>query len=156
MFSVARESVLSCYASFVQPASANCNYLFAVVSSEPLGDAARTALASSAEALGYGKAGCFFIHTIGADRRTLEPKEVFELIEGIDPLALVVADKNAALTLSHAYRTAEGPRVLDPLKVQAILGRDSVVFDSFEGMLTTLDAKQRAWALLKKLPRLGN
>ena len=154
MFSVARESVLDKYAPFLQASSTTCSYLFAVVSGESLSETARAAFSSSAEALGYGKAGCFFITLNG--QRSLEPKEAFELIEGIDPLVMVVADKAAANVLSLAYRTAEGPRVIEPLKVQAILGRDSVVFDSFEGMLGTAAAKQRAWALLKKLPHLGS
>ena len=43
---------------------------------------------------------------------------------------------------------------LAPNMFTRILGRNAVTFSSFESMLSTPNDKQRAWALLKKLPRM--
>lgn len=150
MFSVARESVLQEYAAHVRALVSPCSFLFCVVCSCEPSDTAATALANSAQALGYEKAGCFFV--IAND---LSPKELFCLVEGIDPLALVVADKTAAQALGEAYRTAQGSRTFELDKFQCVMGRQAVVFASFENMLAKPETKQAAWALLKKLPKIG-
>ena len=150
MFSVARDTVLQKYAAQVQPAATPCSFLFCVVCSQAPSEAAASALAASAQALGYAQAGCFFVICYG-----LDPKQLFELVEGIDPLTLVVADKDAANALGQAYRTAQGPRTLQLNRHQCVLGREAIVFSSFEAMLAKPDTKQKAWALLKKLPKLS-
>ncbi len=130
-----------------------------VVSSNLLPENARSALMSSARALGYGSDACTFF-TVGrpADSEraegatglpALSESEVFAAIEGLDPLALVIADREAAELCSRAYRCA----VPSP-DTSRLLGRDIAAFDDFAAMLETPREKQRAWGLLKRLPRL--
>ncbi len=116
-----------------------------VASFDTLGDAARTALESSAVALGYGKDACTF-----ADISTLDENALFMLIEGLDPKCLVVTDSKAAALTSKAYRLE-----LACDEASRTFGRTCVAFDNFEAMLATSDKKQIAWALLKKLPKAG-
>ncbi len=61
-------------------------------------------------------------------------------------VALVATDAFAAELLSAAYRT---PVTLDA--PNRLLGRTAVIFEDFEGLLTSDNGKQCAWALLKKL-----
>lgn len=127
-----------------------------VVSSKTLPENARAALMSSARALGYGNGACTFLTV---DRRAgnegaegpaaLSESDLFAAIEGLDPLALVIADRAAADLCSHAYRCG----VPSP-DTSRLLGRDTAVFDDFAAMLETPREKQRAWRLLKRLPRL--
>lgn len=83
----------------------------------------------------------------GADAGTLAAVDLFELIEGLDPNVLVAADAAAAQALSTAYR-AEVP----PGSTARLLGRSAVTFRSFEDQLANQNRKQKAWALLKRLP----
>lgn len=124
-----------------------------VVSSTILPDQAKNALSSSIEALGYGKAACTFF-VIGAIAEpaaadSLTDADLFSVIEGLDPLVLVIADEEAASACSRAYRND----VVVPDKGR-LLGRDVVGFKNFAAMLETPQDKQRAWGLLKRLPRL--
>lgn len=130
-----------------------------VVSSKPLSENARSALTSSARALGYGSSACTFFavgcHTDNESAEdpttlsALSESDVFAAIEGLDPLALVIADREAAELCSRAYRCA----VPSP-DTSRLLGRDTAAFDDFAAMLETPREKQRAWGLLKRLPRL--
>ncbi len=142
MFEVTGESVLMLYGTQVtgEPTSA-----LAVVSETPLGDAARTALEKSAASLEFGAAPLAFI-TVEGPAGTLGAEDVRTIVEGLDPVALVAADAFAAEVLSAAYRT---PVTLDA--ENRLLGRTAVIFEDFEGLLTSDNGKQRAWALLKKL-----
>ena len=168
MYSVARDTVLDRYARHVELAGGSADAftpLFCVVSQTPLGENAKKALASSAQALGYGAQGCFFVIIAPHGCDALNAKQLFSLIEGIDPLALVAADKDATRALEQAYRVAQeaiyrGQDAKEPHRFQLspnaytrILGRDAVTFSSFEAMLAKPDLKQKAWALLKKLPK---
>lgn len=122
--------------------------LICVVSGEKLPDQARAALASSARSLGYGDA-CAFAALRGEDG-ALDASSLFLLVEGLDPLCLIAADSAAARLLSEAYRqpVPEG-------QPSRIMGRPAVAFASFASLLADDRDKQRAWALLKKLPRRG-
>ena len=151
MYSLERQRVLEEYGAYLQaaegvPGGVLAEPLFCVASTATLSEAAKKALASSAET-------CFFV-VAGADP-ALSPTQFFRLVEGIDPLALVIADTVTQQLASAAYRTAEGPRMLQADAAQRILGRNAVVFSNFEDLLTTPAKKQQAWALLKKLPKLG-
>lgn len=163
MYSVAREAALRSFTRFVEPVaespSANAGngvaYLFCVLSSTPLSDQAKQALRNSAQSLGYAE-GCFFAVTHALDGSgEMSPKELFDLIEGVDPLVLVAADAQAMSALSLAYRLPSGPRDIQPDRFQRVLGRNTVAFRSFEDLLATPQKKQQAWALLKQLPKLG-
>ena len=65
-------------------------------------------------------------------------------------VTLVATDAAAAARLARAYR--QNVPVDEACR---IFCRDAVAFRDLEGMLETPEGKQRAWALFKKLPRLG-
>lgn len=147
MYEVNALSTLAVYGDFVQ---GGVNQAVLALSTRSLSDAARFALESSAKALGYGPQACAFAVTSLPDELTLGAKDLMSVTEGLDPLAVVVADEAAAGLFGRAYR-AEVP--LDAFC--HVLGRPLVAFRDLEAMLGTAEDKQRAWALLKKLPKLG-
>ena len=125
------------------------------MSEHALSLAARSAINSSAKALGCGEDACFFCTlrlpqasgSADASRdETLQPADLFALIESLDPIVLIATDSAAARALSDAYRTS-----IAPLARSRVFGRSTVAFRSFEDMLATPDNKQRAWAILKLL-----
>lgn len=125
--------------------------LLCVASGKALGEGAQRALLSSAERLGYGGAVTFAVlGSVAPDAPPLGEEETFALIEGLDPVTLVAADAEAARDLSAAFRAN-----VAPLRISRIAGRSCAAFRSFEEMLEAPEAKQKAWALLKQLPRFG-
>lgn len=72
--------------------------------------------------------------------------DVFAIVEGIDPIALVALDAASCRMLADAYR-CDVPQDAHC----RIFGRDAAAFRDFTAMLTDEDAKQRAWAILKRL-----
>lgn len=73
-------------------------------------------------------------------------KNLFAVIEALDPLMLVVADVAAAELLSAAHR--------EPLRVGShgfVFGRPYTAFSSFQRDLADPRMKQRDWALLKAM-----
>ena len=127
------------YADYV---SESRSTLACAISSREASETARHALESSMAALGYGGALAFV--TLDVDDIPLGDVDLFTLVEGIDPLAIVATDATAAarqnVPVDEACR---------------IFCRNGVAFRDLEGMLETPEGKQRAWALFKKLPRLG-
>ena len=110
-----------------------------------LSNAARTAIEKSAAALGYGEASCTFVAQTGS----LSAHDVFSIAEGIDPLCVIATDEISARALAGAYGQAV------PLDASCrLFGRDAVAFRSFEALLDNASHKQKAWALLKQLPRI--
>ena len=116
--------------------------LVCVLSKRALDASSRTALNSSAEALGYGRAACTFAVVEGLDEQAL-----FLLVEALDPLCLIAADQEAAHALGRAYRCD-----VPSGKPSRVFGRTCIAFKSFPAMLEDAQDKQLAWALLKKLP----
>ena len=82
------------------------------------------------------------------DDFSLDPDAVRTLIEGLVPVILIAADAQSNAVLSQAYRVSITANA--PLR---LMGRSGVAFDNFEQMISTPDGKQRAWALLKTLPK---
>lgn len=123
--------------------------LLCILSGAPLPDRARSALASSARTLGYPDDAVAFITLVGPDGK-LDASSVLLAMEGLDPACAIAADADAARTLAQAYRYAvpEG-------ECSRVMGRSVVAFASFDALLDDDRSKQRAWALLKKLPKLG-
>ncbi len=113
-----------------------------VASCGPLADAARTALDSSLERLGWG-ACTYLAWPDGLD----DPAALFMAIEGLDPCVLVIADAQMACLCEEAFHQ-KAPF----LKAFRLNCRDCCAFESFAGMLDASDNKQRAWAALKTLP----
>ncbi|MCL2825780.1 MAG: hypothetical protein FWD72_00055 [Eggerthellaceae bacterium] len=147
--------------------------LLCIVSTPPLSDRAKSALQSSFAQLGYGAFPCTFFTLqgnaaagaasaaaapadVGASPATspssplphLSEKEVFAVIEGLDPLLLVITDAAAIRTCSQAYH-----QEVPPDQRSRVLGREVRAFSSFDGMLDDPKGKQEAWALLKSLPK---
>lgn len=150
MYEVALAETREMFASYVDGAPEG---IVGIVSTRTLGCTARTALNSSFAARGYGREACTFatVHPdAAADDSALDPQALFLLVEGLDPLALVVTDAHAAALLGQAYRTT-----IPLAALSRLFGRDLVAFDAFEELLDSTQDKQAAWALLKKLPKFG-
>lgn len=148
MYSYAADAVQDLYGSFLDgfPEGLAC-----IVSSGPLGEEAKTALSNSFRKLGYGESPCCFVNLseTGSAPDSLEGEALFALVEALDPYVLVAADAPAAKALSQSYRA--------PFNENAhgrAFGRSYAAFHSFEDALKSPEGKQRAWALLKKLPVL--
>lgn len=142
-----------------------------IVSYSALSEVAKSAFTSSVSTLGYGEAACTFVTLQGIqgdaklDEGTAPPTTiskviegnelkgdcVFAIIEGLDPLLLIIADDTAREMCSEAYRQP----IAAPDKGR-LLGRDVVAFQDFEAMLQNNKDKQKAWGLLKRLPRLNS
>ena len=129
------------YADYV---SGSRTTLACAIGSRKASEAAQHALESSMAALGYGGALAFV--TFAVDDIPLGDVDLFTLVEGIDPLA----DAAAAARLARAYR-----QNIPVDEACRIFCRNGVAFRDLEDMLETPEGKQRAWALFKKLPRLG-
>lgn len=78
----------------------------------------------------------------------LDPVAIFSLIEGLDPLVVVALDAGAAHLLSATYKQ---DIILE--RAGQLFGRPLVAFADFASHLENPDAKQRAWRLLKTLPK---
>lgn len=132
------------------------------VSSGPLPAEARDAVAASAERLGYGRENVAWVEVAPAageepatalpsaadatDAAPLTELQLRTIVEGLDPVALVVADAAAAALLAEAYRQ---PVFCDhPNRLSA---RSVAAFTNFAALLETPEGKQRAWSLLKEL-----
>jgi len=126
--------------------------LICVVSAAPLGEPAHAALQSSFARLGYGTTAGTFLSLSGTEPGDGVPplgeKEVFTVLEGLDPLMLLVTDAEAGAACSRAY----GQEL--PLDRRSrLFGREARAFSSFGAMLDSPKGKQAAWALLKSLPK---
>lgn len=142
MYQVNARSVLEAYGAFLEGTP---EATLLVASGRPLGEAARQALERAADRLGYGLEACAWLWA-SAEGVTLGPQEALTMTEGIDPLGVVLADAGIAALWGRAYR-CEPP--LDA--VSRVRGRTVIAFQDLPAMLDDEDAKQQAWALLKKL-----
>lgn len=148
------------------------NGAFIVVSSNELNEQAKQALINSARTLGYGMKGVTFftlspissikhpetpydsINQPDTERfekiaNHLSNREIFRVIESLDPLCIVIADHKAIETTARAFSAR-----LEIEVPTTLLGHNCCCFEDFERMLTQEKTKQRAWALLKTLPKL--
>ena len=125
-----------------------------LVSTRCVGDAATRAIDKSLAAFGYGTDACSYVTLFPRDDQvegadiSLDPHALFLLIEGIDPLFLICADEGAVALASEAYRT---PFEADTA-VRAF-GRPAIMFRDLEALMESEAGKQKAWKLLKSLPR---
>ncbi len=118
-----------------------------VVSRRALGEEASRALQSSFARLGYGLAPCTFLSL--DNKPPLGENELFELVEALDPLVVVVTDRSSTDLLAQSFR-----QDIPTGRLCRVFGRDFAAFDSFESMLGDNAEKQQAWALLKSLPHV--
>ncbi|MCI9129627.1 MAG: hypothetical protein HFJ65_04905 [Eggerthellaceae bacterium] len=128
-------------------AQGSANSMLSVISTEPLSEDARAALASSSARLGFGD-DILWVTLKPEEREPLATEDATYLLIATDPVAFVITDANAAAFM-RASLGADIP--LDAFS--RIRCRDSVAFASFQEMLASPEEKQRAWALLKKLSR---
>ena len=113
------------------------------LSSQELDNDSRNAIEKSLEAFGYPPESCTFATT-----GELDTQAIFLLVEGLDPLFVIATDRDATAALSQAYRTDFPPD--SPIRVA---GRPAVTFADLHSLMATPETKQRAWKLLKSLPR---
>lgn len=119
----------------------NAEGLVLAIHSLALSPAAKNALDRSFEALGYGASPCCYasLEGLGSD-------EVFDIVEGIDPIALVATDAGAAALYARAVSEEF------PLGAAArVFGHAACAFQNLNDMLSTPEDKQMAWHLLKSL-----
>lgn len=179
-YAAGRRNVLARFAAHIDGSPSG---LVVVASASALGGDAQGALQKSFEALGYGPAPCTFVtiqpracaqndeqaaacrNAAGraqprsgearerpsrSTARALDETTLFAVVEGLDPQSLVLADLPACQLAASTYHA--------PVKAgqpTRLLCRTVAAFSSFEAMLDTPEDKQRAWALLKQLPRFG-
>ncbi len=133
-----------------------------IVSSRRLNAQAKNAFNSSFARLGYGKGACTFISLEpnsaeeassngGATPTALSNVRLFTLIEGLDPLFLVITDEQSARVCELSYR-----QTIPLHRACRVFGRETRAFSSFENMLKSDEEKQRAWRLLKTFPRFSS
>lgn len=148
IYEFAAASTAALYADFVDGCPDD---IVVVLAERSLGETARAALASSAERLGYGARACAWVtlEARGDAGTRLGAADVLSIIESLDPAAIVAADSRASAALGAAY-----DHPLSPDAHARIRGREVIAFSNFEDALGDADAKQRAWALLKKANRL--
>lgn len=148
MYEVGQHATWDLFDEFLE---GNPHGIVAVIGMRQLAEAARTACQNSMSALGYGKGACTFVclQPDGQSER-LDPAAVRALLEGLDPLCIIVADAESAAVMAQAY---EQSIALD--RPNRILGRDVAAFRNLSALMDTPQNKQRAWALFKTLPRFG-
>lgn len=132
--------VLDAYAGYVE---GDPEDTLLVMADDAQSNEVRAAVASSAKRLGF--AGICWVNLNGNDV-PLGAKELMAVVEGVDPLALIVLDEASARLVAQAYRCE-----LAPDSFTHVFGRPTAAFADFAAMLSDEDAKQRAWATLKKL-----
>lgn len=147
IYSYSRTDALKRFSPYV---SGDESGLFAVVCDAGLSAAARDALEKTAASLGYGAAAPLFIDT-DADSSTIGPEDLFALLEAVDPLCIVVAQPESLQLLCRAYR-------IEPPAQPAfrMFGREVRAIPDMNRLMETPQGKQRAWAVLKTLPRIGS
>lgn len=118
--------------------------LVVVACEAALGDQARDALVRSMETLGWTGA----LTWLFVDAPTpLSKAELYEAIEGLDPVIVVLVGCETAALAGGAYAC--------DVPVQGrfrLFGRDACTFDDLEALLQSGEGKQKAWGLLKTLP----
>ena len=120
------------------------------LSARPLPPVAREAIEKSLAAFGYGPAACTYTtlqpgdSTVEGAEISLDPDALRLLIEGLDPVYLIAAERTAAERLAQAYRTA-----FDLDCAARVQGRTTAVFDDLPQLLATERGKQTAWSIFK-------
>lgn len=145
-------STMAHYADFID---GDTNSIALVLSTSDLVPEAKRALALSCAQLGYGADACCWATIVRENGSAAEatPKalaafDVRQIVEGMDPAAIIAADATTVALLGEAYACDI------PLDAHTrILGREVTAFADFAGMLGEEREKQRAWALLKKMSR---
>ena len=157
MYSISADEIRGLFGDYVEGSE---NGAVVALSAEPLPHDACNALEKSLEAFGYGRDALAYAtltqRNADAERdetaigTSLDSRALFLLIEGLDPICLIICDQQAAAAIEAAYRTACGHDA-----AQHVFGRPCVIFNDLPALLATDQGKQRAWSLLKTLPRIS-
>ena len=157
MYSISADEIRGLFGDYVEGSE---NGAVVALSAEPLPHDARNALEKTLDAFGYGGDALAYATLVqrnasakGDDSPisdSLDSHALFLLIEGLDPICLIVCDWKAATTVEAAYRTACGRDT-----AQHVFGRPCVIFNDLSALLASDQGKQRAWSLLKTLPRIS-
>lgn len=145
-FNAAR--VLGEYADFLD-GNPNCTLL--AISASPvksIADMTKNAIVKSAERLEYGFGSVAWLGICDVAGVELSGAALLDIVEGMDPIAIICLDQKSTQVLSRLYGVSLG---LDSLGVA--LGRRVISFRDFAGMLGSPLDKQKAWTLLKELHR---
>ncbi len=172
LFETSRERVWNAFHDYLEGSTIGA---FVIVSSHALSTKAKAALLNSSKALGYDTLNTtlFTLHpepqaaihgttpssikakddpeqtthiNANSATSTLEPQEIFRIIESLDPLCIVVTDAAATKEITNAFHAR-----LEPETSTTLLGHYCCCFSDFERMLSLETTKQQAWALLKTL-----
>lgn len=145
IYSHSREQAWKAFAPHL---SGDKSGLFAVVCTSQLSPASRTALEKTAVALGYAKDSPTFA-CIDAGNDALEPARLFQLVEALDPLCIVLAGEDAAGMFAQAYRVE-----LPSQPAFRVFGREVRAIAHMDELMENSAGKQQAWAVLKTLPHV--
>ncbi len=122
--------------------------LFVALSTRAPSDSMHDALTKSAAALRWGSDGITFISRNGTDGDSLTDDALYQLIEGFDPICLVICDTESAAACASAYHLSSP---IDPR--YRLAGRCVRVFDDLEAQLETEHGRESVWGELKTLPQ---
>ncbi len=147
IYEVNARNVLEAYAEFLDGTP---DSLLVVVSEQVPNSEMQDAINNSAKRLGFKQdiawLQLYAKNEAANNNLSLGAKDLMSIIEGIDPIALIVLDSASVGLLSEAYRCKI------PKNAHCrVFGRNAVTLCNFADMLKDDDLKQRAWALLKKL-----
>lgn len=138
IYAYAREQAFRSYSDRL---SGSPEGLVLVIFTTPPTDVAKDALEKSFEAIGFGQQACAF-----ADLSGLAPGDAFDVVEGVDPIALVAADEAAAALYAQAVR-----KPFPMLRPVRVFGREARAFAKLNAMFETDADKQAVWRLLKTM-----
>lgn len=143
MYSFTRNA---CVARFGAHLAGPTSAFFLVLAEAEMSAAETEALQKSAEALGWGE-GATFVHMRNAEGDQLTQADVYEIVEALDPLSVVVVGSAARECVAQAFRCEV------PTQGRfRLFGRDACAFNNLGGLLESEAGKKTAWALLRGLP----
>ena len=119
-----------------------------VCSSRPLSEKAAAAIKASFESFGYKEDWAAYVSVASEEGNILSSEDLFTIVEALDPKCVLVTDVSAAKVLSLGYKASI--KVND---VCDVLGLEVFVLEDFGKALESSADKQKAWAILKKMPR---
>ena len=153
MLEAGAASIAELFTDYLDDASDGRACITLTLSSRGIDETARNAIEKSFAALGYGDDVCTYatLSPREGERATgehLDAQAVFLLVEGLDPLCVIAADEEATRMLGEAYRTT-----YELNSAIRVFGRPSVAFQDLSMLLETPEGKQKAWHLIKSIPK---